>query len=107
MCYIISIESIILDKGEIFMAYNVKIGHDYELFGLTGDIKAEIIDAIRHHMGREFANFVEDEFINEYELSLEDIIAACDNYEDGDSIDDTLNEIKIIAQNGLSERCII
>ena len=42
------------------MAYNIKIGNNYELFGLTNDIAAEIFDAIKNHMGREFADFVKD-----------------------------------------------
>ena len=90
------------------MAYNIKIGNNYELFGLTNDIAAEIFDAIKNHMGREFADFVKDSLIESpvYDClaGLEDIIDYCDTFdEETDNISDTIDNIRLIAETCQSE----
>lgn len=90
------------------MAYNIKIGNNYELFGLTNDIAAEIFDAIKNHMGREFADFVKDSLIESsvYDCldGLEDIISNCNTFDkETDNISDTIDEIRLIAETCQSE----
>jgi hypothetical protein len=95
-------------KEVIDMAYTVKINNNYELFGLTNDSTAEILDAIENHMGWEFAQFVKDNLIESpvYDClaGLEDIIYYCDTFdEETDKISDTLNDIKLTAETCQSE----
>lgn len=83
------------------MAYNIKVGKNYELFGF-GDIRKEILDTIRHTLGREFADFVEDNLtpdIGSAEDGLDDIIRLCEDFDpEIDNIEKTLNDIRITAE---------
>ena len=84
------------------MAYNVKVGDNYECFGFSGDVRREIISTIRHELGREFADFVEDNFTlyaPDIENGLDDIIRLCEEFDtETDNIEKTLNDIRISAE---------
>ncbi len=83
------------------MANLITIKDKNEYFGF-GNVQTEILTAIQQHMGREFADFVEENLITNYSDCFEDIIRVCDSYEEGiDDIKDILDEIKLIAQTGL------
>ena len=83
------------------MANLITIKDKNEYFGF-GNVQIEILNAIQQYMGREFADFVEENLITNYSYCLEDIIMVCDSYIEGeDDIKETLDEIKLMAQNGL------
>lgn len=83
------------------MANLITIKDKNEYFGF-GNVQTEILNAIQQHMGREFADFVEENLITNYSDCFEDIITVCDSYEECiDDIKDILDEIKLIAQTGL------
>ena len=61
------------------------------------------MDTIRHELGREFANFVEDNLIisniANLEDGLDDIIRLCEDFDaKTDNIDETLDDIRITAE---------
>ena len=83
------------------MAYTVKVKNSYEVFGF-GDIRREILDTIRHELGREFAQFVEDALtVNADNIAdgLDDIVRYCESFDsETDDIEAVLNDIRLTAE---------
>lgn len=84
------------------MAYNIKVGNNYEVFGFSNDLRQEVFRVIKQKLGWEFAQFVEDTLTeNTYYIAdgLDDIISLCESFDsETDDIEALLDDIRIIAE---------
>ena len=84
------------------MAYNVKVGDNYEVFGFSGNLRQEVLRVIEQKLGREFAQFVEDALtVNADNIAdgLDDIVRYCESFDsETDDIEAVLNDIRITAE---------
>ena len=84
------------------MADNIRVGDDYEVFGLSGNDRQEVLRVIQRELGWEFAQYVEDVLtVNASNIAdgLDDIIIECERFDpETDDIREVLNDIRISAE---------
>lgn len=84
------------------MAYNVKVGDSYELFGFSNNLRQEVFRVIQQKLGWEFAQFAEDALtLNADNIAdgLDDIVRYCESFDsETDDVEAVLNDIRITAE---------